>query len=447
MPTFHLTTLGCPKNAVDSEKLAAALLADGLEPVDQAGAADLVVLNTCAFVEAAREESVEVALALADARREGSRLVLTGCMAERYGSELADALPEADAVVGFAGEASLSGLVPGSVAVAAPRRKPTGVADLLDLPRRAPEHPWAYLKVAEGCDRKCAFCAIPSFRGLQVSREPDAVVDEAASLVAQGVAELVLVAQDVAGYGRDIGTPRALAPLMERLDGLSEAGLARQRLLYLYPSEVKGGLLDMMCELPSAVPYFDFSLQHASEPLLKRMRRWGSGARFLALVHSIRGRRPDAAFRSSFIVGFPGETEDDHDELLAFLEEAQLDWGGFFPFSAEAGTPAADMEGAPPAELVAERISELNEVQDRATRARRHALVGLDVEALIDEVDEDRAVARTHREAPEIDGVVHISGLDHARPGAMVTVQVTGVDGPDLEAAPVAAARAGSAGA
>lgn len=434
MPTFHLTTLGCPKNAVDSEKLAGALLADGIEPAETVEDADLVVLNTCAFIEAAREESIETALALAEARGPGARLVLTGCMAERYGKELARALPEADTVVGFAGEASLACEVPG-VPVGVPRRKPRGVVDLLDLPRRAPRHPWAYLKVAEGCDRACAFCAIPQFRGRQLSRSPEAVEAEALALVDEGVVELVLVAQDVASYGRDTGQSGALAPLMERLDALSARGLRRQRLLYLYPSEVRGRLLDTLCELPSAVPYFDFSLQHASAPLLRRMRRWGSGERFLSMVGAIRARRPDAAFRSSFIVGFPGETESDHDDLLAFLEEAQLDWGGFFRFSREDDTPAAEMDGAPPPELVEERVSELTAVQDRITQAGRHALVGEVVEVLVDELGDDgRAVGRTHREAPEIDGVVDVLGAPGVSPGDAVAARVTAVAGPDLEA-------------
>ncbi|MDQ6854876.1 MAG: MiaB/RimO family radical SAM methylthiotransferase, partial [Actinomycetota bacterium] len=333
IPTrFHVETLGCPKNAVDSDKLTAALLADGLEPATSPEEAELVVVNTCAFVEAARQESIDVALALAETRKPGAKLVVTGCMAERYGAELAAALPEADAVVGFGGEGALADVVL--------KRKPTGVRDLLELPRPTPASPWAYVKIAEGCDRACAFCAIPSFRGKQRSRSPEAIEAEARALVEGGAAELVLVAQDLAWYGRDADEPGSLAPLLRRLDALSGDGLARIRLLYLYPSEVHDPLVSTMLELPTVVPYFDLSLQHASAPLLRRMKRWGSGERFVTMIESIRARVADAAFRSSFIVGFPGETERDHDQLLGFLDQVQLDWAGFFPFSREDGTPA-----------------------------------------------------------------------------------------------------------
>jgi len=453
---FFVETLGCPKNAVDSEKVAASLVADGLVPAARAADADLVVLNTCAFVEAARQESVDVALDLAGARKPGARLVLTGCMAERYGAELAEALPEADAVVGFAGEGSLSEVVLRG-------RAPTGVRDLLELPRPAPRSPWAYLKVAEGCDRACAFCAIPSFRGRQRSRAPEAVLDEAKGLVAGGVREIVLVAQDLASYGRDSGEPGALVPLLRRLDALAADGLARLRLLYLYPSEVRPPLVDALLGLGATTAYFDLSLQHASGRLLRRMRRWGDGERFLSLIERVRAQRPDAAFRSSFIVGFPGETEDDHDALLHFLDAAQLDWAGFFPFSPEDGTAAAAYGDRVAEALVGERAAELGEVQDSVTRSRRDALVGSTVEVMVDGPADGGGAAtrppggarpgwaapdpgapgrvvvgRTFREAPEIDGVVVVdcpSGSMPA-PGTILSAEVTGAVGPDLEAVP-----------
>jgi ribosomal protein S12 methylthiotransferase len=427
---FHVETLGCPKNAVDSDKLTAALLADGLEPAASPEEAELVVVNTCAFVEAARQESIDTALALAGARKPGAKLVVTGCMAERYGAELAAALPEADAVVGFGGEGALADVVF--------KRKPAGVRDLLELPRPAPSAPWAYIKIAEGCDRACAFCAIPSFRGKQRSRAPESIEAEARSLVERGASELVLVAQDLAWYGRDAGEPGALVPLLRRLDTLAGDGLARIRLLYLYPSEVREPLVSTMLDLPSVVPYFDLSLQHASPGLLRRMKRWGSGDRFLDLVASIRSREIDAAFRSSFIVGFPGETESDHDELLQFLTDVELDWAGFFPFSREDGTPASTMDGVVPDDLMHERLRECAEVQDPITQASRDALIGACVDVLVEGVDDETGepFGRSHREAPEIDGIIRVRGA-FARPGAQVRARVTSALGPDLVAEPV----------
>jgi ribosomal protein S12 methylthiotransferase len=427
---FFVETLGCPKNAVDSDKVVASLLHDGLVAADGPGDADVVVVNTCAFVEAARQESIDTVLALADARRPGARLVVTGCLAERYGDELAAALPEVDEVVGFEHE--------GMIAPVAFRQRPRGVRDLLELPRPAPTRPWAYVKIAEGCDRACAFCAIPSFRGPQRSRPPETIEDEARALVAGGVRELVLVAQDLAWYGRDAGTPGALVPLLHRLDRLRDDGLTRVRLLYLYPSEVREPLVSTMLELPSVVPYFDLSLQHASAPLLRAMKRWGSGERFRETIAGIRAVEPDAAFRSSFIVGFPGETEADHDTLLAFLRDVELDWAGFFPFSREDGTAAADLTDVVDERTAAERLRECSEIQDPITAASRDAMVGAEVEVLVDGLDDDTgdAIGRTHREAPEIDGTVRLSGA-FARAGAIVRARVAEASGPDLVAEPL----------
>ncbi|HEY7105510.1 MAG TPA: radical SAM protein [Acidimicrobiia bacterium] len=271
---FYVETLGCPKNAVDSDKVAASLVADGLEPAAAPDDADLLVVNTCAFIEAARQESIDTILSLAARRNPGAKLVVTGCLAERAGDELAAALPEVDAVVGFAGEGALAHAVP----VGMPRPKPAGVRDLLELPRAAPSVPWAYVKVAEGCDRACAFCAIPSFRGKQRSRTPESIEAEVRALVEGGVAEVVLVAQDLAWYGRDAGEPGSLSPLLHRLDALAAEGLARLRLLYLYPSEVREPLVSTMLELPTVVPYFDLSLQHADATLLRAMKRWGAAS-------------------------------------------------------------------------------------------------------------------------------------------------------------------------
>ena len=423
---FWVETLGCPKNQVDSDKLTGTMLAGGLVPAMSPDDADLVVVNTCAFIEAAREESIETTLALSDARKPGAQLVVTGCMAERYGDELASALPEADAVAGFGVPVTLG-------------RKPTEPAlpsfDLLNLPRPAPSAPWAYVKVAEGCDRACAFCAIPSFRGRQRSRPPEAIAAEARALVDGGTVELVLVAQDLAWYGRDAGEPGALVPLLHRLDALAPDGLERVRLLYLYPSEVRDPLVSTMLELPTVVPYFDLSLQHADRSLLARMRRWGSGDRFLSVIERIRADEPDAAFRSSFIVGFPGETEAHHDALLRFLAAAGLDWAGFFPFSREDGTAAAELGGEVPGALMRERLRECADVQEPITLAHRDALVRADtkLDVLVDgrADDGDGVVGRTHREAPEIDGVVRLPGAS-AAPGSIVRARAVAADGLDL---------------
>src|SRR5438552_531316 len=322
--SFWVETLGCPKNQVDSDKLTGTMLADGLVPATGPDEADVVVVNTCAFIEAARQESIDTVLALSDARRPGAQLVVTGCMAERYGSELAEALPEADAVSGF------------GVPVTLRTKEEVPSLDLLNLPRPPSAAPWAYVKVAEGCDRHCGFCAIPSFRGKQRSRSVESILAEVDALEAQ---EIVLVAQDLASYGRDIGRAGAIKPLV----GAVAEQVPRVRLLYLYPSELDDELVDVVCA--TGVPYFDLSLQHVAKGLLRRMRRWGDGERFLRRIEAIRSREPDAAFRSSFIVGYPGETEDDHDLLLRFVEEAQLDWAGFFAFSREEGTYAADLDG------------------------------------------------------------------------------------------------------
>jgi ribosomal protein S12 methylthiotransferase len=405
---YWLETLGCPKNQVDSDKLAGTLVAEGMEEADRPEDADLVVVNTCAFIEAAREESVETILALAGSRRPGARLVVTGCLAERAGAELAEALPEVDAVAGF------------GVPVTLGRTKAVPSFDLLNLPRPKSTAPWAYVKVAEGCDRTCGFCAIPSFRGPQRSRSEDAILAEVDAL---DVAEVVLVAQDLASYGRDEGRKGAIIPLVRAV----AARVPRTRLLYLYPSELDDRLVDTICS--TGVPYFDLSLQHASKPLLRRMRRWGDGRRFLHRIDAIRATEPDAAFRSSFIVGYPGETEEDHDVLLRFVEDAQLDWAGFFAYSKEDGTHAATLDGQVDPALVAERLRELGELQDRITAERRDALVGEQVEVLVDEP----GVGRTHREAPEIDGVVVVPPALPA--GTFAALTVTGATGPDLEAA------------
>ncbi len=406
--SFWIETLGCPKNEVDSDKLVGTMLADGLVPADSPELADVVVVNTCAFVEQARQESIDTILGLDSVRAPGARLVVTGCMAERYGDELAEALPEIDSVAGFG--------VP--VTLGSTRGSKTSPFDLLNLPRPKSSSPWAYVKVAEGCDRACGFCAIPTFRGKQRSRSVDDILAEVDALEAR---EIVLVAQDLAAFGRDQGVgERSIVPLMNAVANRVD----RVRLLYLYPSDLTDELIDAICG--SGVPYFDLSLQHVSRSLLRGMKRWGDGDRFATRIEAIRERKPDAAFRSNFIVGYPGETEEDHDQLLEFVESVRLDWCGFFPFSREDGTHAAGLEDQVPEELVAERLAELTELQDRITAAKRDEMIGSVVEVLVD----SPGIGRTWREAPEIDGVVMVA--PELEQGSFATVTIVDALGPDL---------------
>ena len=428
---YWIETLGCPKNHVDSEKLAGLLVSQGYDLAPSAADADLVVANTCAFIEAAREESIETVLELADVKLAGARLVVTGCMAERYGEELAAALPEVDLVAGF--NESLTREVPATAVTL--RTRATPAFDLLNLPRPATRAPWAYVKIAEGCDRRCGFCAIPTFRGDQRSRSTQEILAEARALVAGGVREIVLIAQDLASWGHD----RRRASLGEAVEVLDEGGsqplieltrtLAREvervRLLYLYPSGLTTGLIETI--LATGVPYFDLSLQHSSRRMLRAMRRWGDGDRFLERIAAIRAAEPDATFRSSFILGYPGETEEDQANLLAFLEEAQLDWAGFFTFSDEDGTYAHDLGAHVPHELALERLREVSALQDQITASRRDALIGTRQRVLIDAP----GVGRSVRECPEIDGVVVVDPT--LRVGSFAEVEIVASHGTDVE--------------
>jgi ribosomal protein S12 methylthiotransferase len=422
---FYVETLGCPKNQVDSDKLAGSLRAAGLEPAASLEAADLVVVNTCAFIEAARAESFEAIFEAARARRAGARLVVTGCLAARAGAALAEALPEVDAVVDVGVPVHLDGA----------RWRPRGgrfvPVDFLDLPRGPAPSPWAYVKVAEGCNRRCGFCAIPQFRGPQRSRRPEAILEEVDAL---GAAEVVLVAQDLASYGRDLGRQDALIDLVEEV----ARRVWRVRLLYLHPSSLTEQLIDTI--IATGAPYFDLSLQHVAPRLLRRMRRFGSAEAFLARVEEIRSRVPEAALRSSFILGYPGETEADHDELLGFLRAAELDWAGFFTFSEEEGTYAASLADKVPADLALERLRECAECQDEITARRRRALVGATTDVLVDTA----GVGRSHREAPEIDGVIHVPA--EGEPGTVRRVRIEAAVGPDLEGSFVGAVAPGPGG-
>jgi len=466
--TVAIVTLGCGRNEVDSQNAAGMLAAAGYRVVDDPEQADAVVVNTCAFVEAAKRESIETILDATALKEQGrARTVLvTGCLAERYTEELRVELPEADAIVPFSDYSRLPRLLGGGSqpearfiggATSAPPNPPrahSGTPSLVPagrralpmvfptpagaaFPARAPARgPVALVKLAEGCDRDCSFCAIPSFRGRFRSRRPTEVLDEVAWLAGQGVSEVCLVAENSTSYGKDLGGREALVHLLRDLAGVD--GLRRVRLNYLQPDELTPGLLEEMAANPVVCSYFDLSLQHASAPVLRRMRRGGSAERFLDLVGRIRALDPDAAFRSNFILGFPGERRADVRELEAFLEAARLDWVAFFAWSPEDGTAALGLDGRVPGATARDRVERAQEVQDRLLAETQEAWVGRRLEVLVERVEAGGAAeGRSFREAPDTDGVVRVEGAPGGlRVGEYLPVVVTAAEGPELLARP-----------
>jgi ribosomal protein S12 methylthiotransferase len=471
-----LLTLGCARNEVDSEELAARLDADGWRVGTDAEGADVVLVNTCGFVETAKRDSIDTLLAAADT---GAKVVAAGCMAERYGRELADSLPEAHGVLGFddypeisarltailAGEAvpphtprdrrTLLPLTPVSrresaVVVPGHSRRDTLVSDEHTpahlrpaLRRRLDAGPVASLKLASGCDRRCAFCAIPSFRGAFVSRTPDELLAEAEWLAGTGVRELVLVSENSSSYGKDLGDPRLLEKLLPQLAGVE--GIVRVRVSYLQPAETRPGLIEAIATTPGVAPYFDLSFQHASEPVLRRMRRFGSTDRFLALLDSVRALAPGAGARSNFIVGFPGETRSDVAELIRFLSAARLDAIGVFDYSDEDGTEAAGLAAKVSAATIKRRYARVSAVADELCNQRAEDRIGTTVEVLVDSVEGEAVEGRAAHQAPEVDGSTILVGtgsdsdaLDPTklRPGDLVAATVTATYGVDLVAVP-----------
>lgn len=430
-PSVWLTTLGCAKNQVDSEKVQMMLAEAGYTMATSADAADVVMVNTCAFIEEARRESVDTILDAQDVKRTDAKTVVIGCMAQRFGVEVEEALPEVDAVVGLDRYGELIETIDqltGNWAPVQLKRRPA--MDILNVVRRpTPTMPYAYVKVAEGCDKPCTFCAIPLIRGAQRSRRPIEIRDEVHGLVAAGVQEVVLVAQDLAAYGRDVDDSWNIVDLIRFVSEVD--GLHTARLLYLYPKEIRPGLIDEIAANGRIASYFDLSLQHASRELLRGMKRPGDGERYRKLIDDIRSAAPDATLRSSFIVGFPGETEGHVEELAEFLEDVRLDWAGFFPYSLEQGTAAADLGGQIDRPEIEDRLRHLQAIQDEITADANLATLGDEVVVLIDQVEDGVPVGRSMREAPEIDGMIT---LDTGVPGELVHAEVVGAFGPDRQA-------------
>ncbi|MGV8850569.1 MAG: 30S ribosomal protein S12 methylthiotransferase RimO [Propionibacteriaceae bacterium] len=459
-----VVTLGCARNEVDSEELAGRLLAGGFELVAEPEDADAVLVNTCGFIDAAKKDSVDTLLAAADLKQGGrtKAVVAVGCMAERYGSELAEALPEADAVLGFDSYGDIADRLTAIVAGARPAsHQPTDRRKLLPLspvarpkvaagisvpgfgdltgpasgPRvvrsRLGNGPSAPLKIASGCDRRCAFCAIPSFRGSYVSRPIDDVVTEARWLVENGVREVFLVSENTSSYGKDLGDPRALESLLGALSGVD--GLDWIRLSYLQPAEVKPSLLDAILGTPTVVDYFDIPFQHASADVLRRMRRFGDADAFLDLLARIRTVSPLAGVRSNVIVGFPGETDADFRVLRDFVEAADLDVLGVFAYSDEEGTEGATLEDHVPDEVLEERRADLSDLALNLMEERASQRVGESVEVLVEGLEDGRWKGRARHQGPDVDGATYLD--DEHRTGDIVTVTVTDCEGIDLVAA------------
>ncbi len=472
-----LVSLGCARNDVDSEELAGRLAADGWDVVGDPDSSDVVLVNTCGFIQAAKQESIDTLIAAADSRDaddSGPRAVVAvGCLAERYGRELAAALPEADAVLGFddyqqissrldqvlAGE-SLTAHEPIDRRTLLPispvERKPRGELRLDDeglerapasgpsqVRRRLDDSPVAPLKLASGCDRRCSFCAIPTFRGAFVSRRPTDVIAEASWLIDNGARELFLVSENSTSYGKDLADLGLLPVLLTDLAGSGRSGTRpdegpRVRVSYLQPAELRDDLLTAICTTEGVAPYFDLSFQHASPSVLRRMRRFGGTADFLALIERIRALAPAAGIRSNFIVGFPGETEDDVAELIGFLESAGLDAVGVFGYSDEDGTEAAGFDGHVDADEIAARVSRVAAAADRATWARALDRIGESVRVLVvgyAEDDDSMAYGPADHQGPE-DGVTYVRlpvGADAPpRIGEFVEAVVVDTAGVDL---------------
>ena len=455
-------SLGCPKNLVDGEVMLGLARDAGHEITADAASADVIVVNTCAFIDTAKEESIEAILEMAGRKREASckRLVVTGCLAERYREQLRAEIPEIDVVLGTGDVPDITRALEGETPSAAPvklfrsrneihertalgspkleeRRRPTYLYDAM-TPRllTTPAH-YAYVKVAEGCDYTCAFCIIPTLRGQYRSRDESSIVEEARALAARGVRELLLISQDTTFFGVDRGERGGLARLLRRLNGVPD--LRWIRLLYLYPTTITDDVLDAMAECEKVCNYVDLPLQHASADVLRRMRRPGNGDAYRRLLARIRARIPAVTLRTTFIVGFPGETEQDFAELCAFVREIEFDHVGVFTYSHEEGTRAHTLEDDVPPSVKQARRDQLLQLQKRIVAARQKARVGESCHVMVDGPSPESELVMTGRlegQAPDIDAIVYFDEVDPSTlsPGDLVAAQVTGARGYDLVA-------------
>jgi ribosomal protein S12 methylthiotransferase len=453
--TVALVTLGCARNETDSEELAGRLAADGWRLVDDPTQAEIAVINTCGFIESAKKDSIDALMQAHSLKGNGvtKAVVAVGCMAERYGNELASALPEADAILGFDDyqdiSARLSTIIDGGkisahtpkdrrtlLPIAPSQRAEQKAKDNLKdispigtvLRKRLDKAAIAPLKIASGCDRRCSFCAIPYFRGSFVSRSPNEIIEEAKWLADNGVSELYLVSENTTSYGKDFGDLKLMEKLLPQLSNIE--AIKRIRLSYLQPAEVRPSLLQAMVSVDKVVPYFDLSFQHANGDLLRRMRRFGDGEKFLHLISQIRALSPEAGIRSNFIVGFPGESDAQFIDLIEFLSQAQLDAIGVFGYSDEDKTEGMGLDNKVASEVIGERVAELSTLVDELITQRAEARIGQMVTVLIE--DEDEQEGRSDHQGPDVDGSTFVKSRNRYRAGEYVQAVVSDVSGVDL---------------
>ena len=448
--TVAVVTLGCARNEVDSEELAGRLAADGWTLVEDVESAEVALVNTCGFIESAKKDSVDALLEANSLKGHGTTraVVAVGCMAERYGNELAEALPEADAILGFDDykdiSARLQSIVAGEKHTAhVPRDRrallpiaPAERADVREVEefsrKRLGDAPWAPLKIASGCDRRCSFCAIPYFRGSFVSRRPTEIINEARWLAENGVSEMFLVSENTTSYGKDLGDLQLMEKILPEIAALP--GVERVRLSYLQPAEMRPTLLQAMIATDKTAPYFDLSFQHTSPTVLRRMRRFGDTEKFLHLISQIRALSPEAGIRSNFIVGFPGETQEDFDDLANFITQAKLDAVGVFGYSDEDKTEALDLADKVDADVIAQRVETLSALADEMVSLRAQARIGENVRVLIE--DAELQEGRAAHQGPEVDGTTTFIGTNFAV-GQYVDAVVIDSMGADLVARPL----------
>ena len=439
--TFHLVSLGCAKNTVDSDSMAQLLVRDGYDAVEDPSLANVLIVNTCGFIGPAKEESINVLRELADGKKDGQVLIAAGCLTQRYGLEVADKVPGVDGVLGTRRWMDI-------VQVVRETRKGKHPEPIYHLPDEAKtvgtdEHDAmrvtvagtsAYLKVADGCRRPCAFCAIPLIKGTAVSRPVESIVDEAKRLRDMGVHELILIAQDTTDYGHDLGMKDGLAILLEQLT-TSVPDMDWIRIMYAYPGYVTDRLIDVMASSKQVLPYLDMPLQHAHPKTLYRMKRPSNIDWVHRTLDKMRSRIDDLAIRTTFIVGYPGETDEEFQALYDFVQETRFDRVGAFQFSFEPGTESEPLGDPVPAEVKQERFEQLMELQQGISMQVNQSYVGKTLDVLVEGRDKGIAIGRSYRDAPEIDGLVFIEG--DARIGDIVPVRITGAMAYDLTGVPV----------